>query len=393
MSIFSQWFSKEKQEVQNQERGVTIGGVSSYELFSKKPVVTEQRGKQWITFSNADSSDNQFPYTLVDYFYSCPLHAAIITAKAKMSAGEEILFNSLPASQQQVKYLPEFVSSPNRRQNLSSLLDQSALDLQVFGAMAFQMTWSLDYSRIVSIERVPVQDVRIGIPNDEVIESYWICKWDDKKKQVEKEFPAFNPGKAKQFKQPIQVLYIAKSGVDLDYYGCPEYISGLDAIAIEKKIIEFHAASLDNQFAPSLVLTFPERPRTEEESDEFFKRLKAAYTGTKNAGTPIVLFGENGILPSVEAVESARLDERLINLKDSNTESIIYAHRVSSPALLGIQTPGKLGMSSELPTAYKIFDKTVVGPDRAMLERTFTFLSWHFGCNVEVTIKPFNPLV
>jgi hypothetical protein len=382
------YFRKSKPSLPDVRRGVGVGAPQLQLFTATRPTVAEQKGKEWVMFNTEGTSDNAYPYLLQDFFDSCPLHAAIVTAKAKLAAGDAILFDGQEASAwADVKYLDGFLGAVNRDQDLHQLLDQASLDLQVYGAMAFEMVWSLDFSRVVEIIRVNPADVRVSESGDR----FFVCEWNSKKKEEPRVIPAFDPGKATQFKQPFQLLYVRKSS-NLKFYGLPEYVSALESIALEKSIIEFHKASLENQFAPSLVLTFPERPRTAEEADEFFAKLKSAYGGSKNAGKPLVLFGENATLPDVTTVESARLDERLINLKDSVTESIIYGHRVSSPALLGIAIPGKLGMSQELPTAFKIFDKTVVGPDRRLLERTFTALARQFGVPMSVTIKPFNPI-
>lgn len=387
MSILD-FFRKQEQPKQEPSRGIGIGAPALTSLSATRPTVAEQKGKEWVMFNTEGTSDNAYPYLLQDFYESCPLHAAITTAKAKLAAGDAILFNGQDATAHpEVKYLDRFLSRVNREQDLHQLLDQSSLDLQVFGAMAFIMVWSLDFTRVVEVYRVNPAELRVS----ECGSKFFVAEWNSRKREEPTQYPAFNPAKAKEMKQPHQLLYVRKSG-NLKYYGVPEYVSALESIALERSIIKFHTSGIKNQFTPSLVMAFPERPRTPEEADEFFAALRKTYAGEEKNGTPIAVFGENGQLPQVYSVESARIDERLLSLKDSVTESIIYGHRVSSPALLGIAIPGKLGMSQELPTAFKIFDKTVVGPDRRLLERTFTQLAEWFGVPMKVTLNPFNPI-
>jgi hypothetical protein len=75
---------------------------------------------------------------------------------------------------------------------------------------------------------------------------------------------------------------------------------------------------------------------------------------------------------------------------DQIVQQIITAHR-AHPQLLGIQTPGKLGYSSELLQSWEIFDAMVIKPERKLVLDSFKHVLVYNGV-ARVDIEPIVPI-
>ena len=59
---------------------------------STAPVVSETRGKEWISYGDANGEwSNLYPQFLIDLYYSSSISAAIINATAEMISGKDLI--------------------------------------------------------------------------------------------------------------------------------------------------------------------------------------------------------------------------------------------------------------------------------------------------------------
>jgi hypothetical protein len=70
-------------------------------------------------------------------------------------------------------------------------------------------------------------------------------------------------------------------------------------------------------------------------------------------------------------------------------EKILTAHRITSPEIFGIMTPGKLGGKDEVTDAYLLFINTVVRP----FQQTTIVLKLRISILQNVPVKPKNFLL
>jgi len=101
------------------------------------------------------------------------------------------------------------------------------------------------------------------------------------------------------------------------------------------------------------------------------ERIRLQHGGAKNAGKAIILYSDGKELaPDIDTLDATNIDQRLLQVSEQIVQQIITAHRCH-PQLLGIQTPGKLGYSTELLQSWEIFDKMVIRPERKLILDAF----------------------
>ena len=119
--------------------------------------------------------------------------------------------------------------------------------------------------------------------------------------------------------------------------------------------------------------------------------IKAQNGGAKNAGKAIIFYSDGKELaPDVDTIDATNIDQRLLQVADQIVQQIVTAHR-AHPQLLGIQTPGKLGYSSELLQSWEIFDKMVIMPERKLILDAFKQVLIYNGI-ARVQIEPLVPI-
>jgi hypothetical protein len=228
------------------------------------------------------------------------------------------------------------------------------------------------------------------------VASYWYCRdWENENKNKPVELKVFNPDerlKPEKERSRVQIYY-AKRGT-LEYYGEPSYKGALSWIKIDSQMGLFHLSNIENGFNPSLVFKFYKKPGSPEKKQEILENINAQWSGAKNTGKGLVFFSDGKELsPDVEPVEVSNLDKQYIALADQAVQQILSGHKVTSPMLFGVAIPGKLGSSAtELEISYRIFDNSVIEPDREEIEKFDNLLLKANQTPVVITVEKFNPL-
>src|ERR1035437_8546817 len=78
-----------------------------FKMFSAQrpelPLISEDRKYDWVNFGEK----NDYPKLLVKYLSTSAIHSAIITTKAKMQCGNDILFNEMTFADYTVNLPPK----------------------------------------------------------------------------------------------------------------------------------------------------------------------------------------------------------------------------------------------------------------------------------------------
>jgi hypothetical protein len=155
------------------------------------------------------------------------------------------------------------------------------------------------------------------------------------------------------------------------YYPLPDYNAGLNIIALDAEIDNFHKNNIRNGLAPSLAITTftnadPEERQILEE------QLRQGYAGSDNAGSLMYMDVANkDEAPIITPIPQNGADGYYTTVNDMVLQKILTAHRITSPMLVGIKTEGQLGGRTELLDAYSHFLKTVIQPMQAKILNTF----------------------
>jgi len=346
------------------------------------PQPKEQKGYDWVLYGQ----HNQFPLDLLEYRNSSSLHDSIIESKTNLIAGEGFMFDTTRELSNQFivnnwKLVPFW-------RKLDKIFWLVTRDQQTFGYSCFEIIYSMDRTRIVDMNWIDASRIASGKREEggEVDCYYYSENWSNTKQYPPRKIEAYDPnGEAVR-----QLVFIKREDNNMDYYSLPTYYSALRWIKADGLMAEYNLAAINNGFSPSIVFKFYKKPSPEERRMNS-EAIKAQHGGAKNAGKAIILYSDGkDLAPDIDTLDATNIDARLLQVADQIVQQIITAHR-AHPQLLGIQTPGKLGYSSELLQSWEIFDAMVIKPERKLLLDAFKEVLVYNGV-ARVEIEPIVPI-
>ena len=171
------------------------------------------------------------------------------------------------------------------------------------------------------------------------------------------------------------------------YYPLPDYNSGLNIIALDAEIDNFHKNNIKNGLAPSLsITTFTNADN--EERGVIEQQLREAYAGSDNAGSLIYMDVANKEeAPVITPIPQNGADGYYTTVNDMVTQKILTSHRITSPMILGIKTEGQLGGRTEMLEAFAHFQKTVIEPIQSDILSVFTDIFKVNGIDVTLGVE------
>jgi len=329
--------------------------------------------------------DNVFPYYLMDLFKNSGLHRSIIERKVNMLVGKGITFEGNKDSDE--------IIMANRFESIEEVLAKCAYDLETFGAYYLQVLWNRGENGLAEYYHMPAERIRVGLPNKFGFPEkfyYWakndelIRGWNDINDF--EEFDAFNVNN----KTKPQILQVKKYNPGSKYYGSANYEGALLDIQTYMEISNFHNSNLHNGFAPGFILFFRGEEPDKDQKDAIMKQLKNKYSGTDNAGKPMVFFLDQGQeAPVVNTMDASDLDKQFDVSSKSIKENIAINHGIPKQ-VIGLETQGSLGSSKEILQASMIFRTDYIMPEQEVLLKGFNMIYAISGKNKLIIENP-NP--
>lgn len=338
-------------------------------------------------------ADNKYPQYLVELSKTSALHRTLIENKAKLVAGSEITINELPIDQfiqtlngtQQIRVQNLFF---NRKYPLRDWLKRTAYDYQLFGAYTTEVVWSNEFEYVKVMKHLDTAKVRSGVMNKEgqVEKFYFSRNWSSYSQKDLTPISVFDYENDKDYNQ---IIYKRDYYPNLDYYTEPSYIGGLTYINLDSELGLFNLSHIQNGLNPGLIFKVPYTFKSAEEKYMFIQEFMTHFKGARNNKNPLILAKNGDAEWSIEKVETPDFDAQLIALGDFILQQLIFAHKITNGALVGLQTAGKLGNTNaeDLLFAKQQFDKFVIEPARLMLEETLEDVLRTHGLEVKVKIK------
>lgn len=361
------------------------------------PCIIEKRQDPWVWYGE----DNLYPLRVSDLKNGSGIHNSIIKTKTKMTAGDGFLINgALTPEESEAKLLSLplevqdaykfFLDNPNGKENLESIVDKMADDLQTHGALSYETVRNTDFTKIVTTKYVNVENLRSGKLEDDEVKSYWYSRdWKHYRKTEykPKEIKAFDLEDKENYNQ---IIY-EKMGKQ-DYYGELPYKGCLTWVLVDFKMGIFHLSNIDNGMNPGIWFKFYKLPGSEAKKQEVLADLKKTYQGATNTNKMMVTFSEGKELgPDIMPVQASNLDKMLLNLSELCDKKILTGHQLTSPLLAGVSVSGQLGGNTELKTAYLIFDNTGIEADRKIISRSLQKILDFNKIPIQIEINPFDP--
>jgi hypothetical protein len=247
----------------------------------------------------------------------------------------------------------------------------------------------MDRTRVADINWIDASRIAVGKKDEwgQIKKYYYSENWSNTRTNPPREIDSWDPnGESLR-----QLMFIKYEDNNIDYYALPNYYSALRWIKADALMAEYNLAAINNGFSPSIVFKFYKKP-TPDERRMNAEAIRQQHGGSKNAGKAIIFYSDGKELaPDVTTIDATNIDQRLLQVAEQITQQIITAHR-AHPQLLGIQTPGKLGYSSELVQSWEIFDKMVIRPERKLIFDAFKEVLIYNGVSkIEIEdLKPIN---
>lgn len=383
MNIFGYTFGKTITpepitEVINMTKSTGMDHIDTIRLsvMTDLPLIGYNRTEPWVNYG----SDNLYPEFLKDLYNTSPTHNAIVKTKAQMVVGEGFTYDDTNYDER------DKINILKVLHNISEDIYEYSLDYQIFGAMAFEIIWSLDFTKVVEVNRIDVSKLRSGkYEEGEVTEWYYKRDWRDRREEAVCIHQLDKADKTNH----RQLLYIGGQMVSNEYYYEPAYTGAIDWVTLESQCGVYYRGLIENGFSPTIVAKFYRKPATQEERDIIMGGLKKNYTGVKGNKILGIFADGKELAPDITPIEVSNMDKQFTVIADQITQKIITGERATTPELFGIAIPGQLG-TGDFETKVKCFSKFVVSPDQRIFEKAVNKILMLNGLDVKFKLNPFT---
>jgi hypothetical protein len=311
---------------------------SKYNL--SQPFINQYTGLPYVPFGE----DNLYPYKLLEMYHGSPFHAAILDFKMKTIMGDGLEFTGPGKSLEDKITIGKLEKKLNRKffkRFVQEYLIHERIYIQVHR----------DGGNFNDFEMVPSEMVRIS--SDMKNDSGYYTNPDWRRKRGVNEFiPAYDKYNKSD---KIQMMQFQEESPGIYGYSIPVYATAANWILLDANIAFFQKQNMEYSINPSAIISFPQDIANKEEKRQFVDDLQTSFAGAKNAGK-IMVFFSNGKenIPDVKITEANKLDKSFAGAQENIIRNVSYAHLVN-PELMGVTTPGKLGMSNEMNEGYALY--------------------------------------
>ena len=316
---------------------------------------------------------DDFPQILDKMLRMSPVHAGILTKKAKMVVGKDIEWDDsfLPTKKAKAELKVFMKNCGGTNNGMYDVLTHAAFQYEKAGAFALYVRWNKDRTKIVELQSLDTKGVRALEPNASGDVTHYVVRRnfgqgaDAMQHNKPRLIPAFNKFDRTQ-KEAL--LYVMNPYSGNEYYGVPNYISAFHFISADFAFGKHIKNSAENGFTPKVMATFIGRNMSPEQKQKEYEAFKNSFTGTDGEQALLAWVNKPEDKPTIESLDISNLDKTVDVLARLNDSKILTAHNVTSPTLFGVMVSGKLGgTGNELITAYQIFRATETLPNREML--------------------------
>lgn len=299
--------------------------------------------KKWTSFGY----DNLYPNLIYTLYAESPLQSAIINNQIKYVYGAGL------------KDYEASIFQPNIAERWGGdFIKKLVVDFCIFGAFSVQVVVSEDGNRLLYYH-VPIPQVRLGAynENNQIEYAYLATDWSriTSSNVVEiKMFGVEQPKKGERY-----LMYFKPYDPNELFYAVPKWMSAANWIAADIALSKYHLNFIKNNFSANTAISYP-CDLDEDKKAELYQMLMDSFGGEDNSGNILLLFGENGTVPTVSQIESANAD-LYTQVCDTVLKYIVSANRLTSPMLAGLDTAsGFSAKAEEIIAAYTLYKLTVI---------------------------------
>jgi len=339
-----------------------------------RPKLKVNKARNWVL--NGDK--NKFYQYIIDRNNGSPTNASINNSYSDLIYGKGLAAKNASINLKDWTKLVTIL----KPEDLQAIIK----DYQIFGECSFQIvkTKGKDLS---SINHVPKNMVVPSMENDEgLIESYWFCKdWTNTYKNEPLEYDAYGSGSKDE-------IYVVKPYiVGAEYFGQPDYLSGLMYAEMEEEIANLNISSIRNGLSAGYIVNVPGGFNWEsEQKNKLENQIKAKLSGSSSASNFIINFaGQDLEITVIPFPTNENVHKQWESLNDTSSQKILTAHRCTSPSIVGIvSSSGFSNTADEMDTAEAQLIKRVIQPKQNQILNALQEVLVDNGINLELYFRP-----
>jgi hypothetical protein len=342
------------------------------------PTISENTRNNWVTYGE----DNDYFDTLLTAKDS-PTNGALINSISSLIYGKGLHATDANRKPDEYAQMAQLFSEDCTR--------KISVDLYGLGMYAIQVIYDTKHTQIVSVEHMPIQNLRPEKCNEDGdIENYYYSdNWGDIRPNDEvKKIPAFGMSK-----EGLEVLVVKPYKSGFHYFSPVEWQSGIDYAFVEIELAKFHLNNIYNRFSANMLINFNNGRPSDDQRRTIEKSIKDKFTGTEGESV-IVAFNDNK--DSAATIETPQLNDahnQYQFISEEAARKLMVSHKVTSPLLFGLPANGGWGSNAEeIEMSSKLFDNTVIKPlQQLIIEGVEKVLSFN-GVSLNVYMVTSQPL-
>jgi predicted transcriptional regulator len=340
------------------------------------PTFKENKTKGYTTFGE----DNLYPQKLIDLYNKSPKHNAIVNQKSSYIAGESFEIYADDTLKKAKAF--DKLRNINAFEDYESFNTKISQDFELFDGYYIEVIWNKAKTEIAELYHLPFQNVRLSKDC-----AYYSEDWSNSREAVV-EYPLFNPTTRENKQVYAFKMYRAGQGK----YPLPSYIGALKYIEIDVEIGNYYLSNIKNGFFAQTVIQMFKGQPTPEEMRIAKRRFKKNYQGAEaeESGGLIIMYNEQNEKPAeITNLQPSDFDKQFQQLNDQVQEEIFVGHRVSTPVIFGIATPGTLGQRNEIIEGYELFQTSYIEPRQKIKDSSFNVVFQYMAdAKIKTTNKP-----
>ncbi len=319
-----------------------MGAIQQLSNFTRRLLKSESsifdKHQAWESFSFGDTESSMAGHDILDYFHTW--HNGDYLEPPINFDSLYKAFRSSPHHSSAI-YLKRnvLVSTRKKASKLDfTTLDRATLNAGIFGNAFIRKRMSKT-GRLLGFEYLPSKYVRrINA------EQYgWVG----------------NPGEITVYKKN-EVFHFSDTDVNQEYYGLPEYLSGLQAAWLNESATLYRRRYYDNGSHAGFIMYITDPAKNEDDINE----LRRALKNSKGPGNFRNLFmyapgGKKDGLQVLPVADIAAKDE-FFNIKNVSRDDVLAAHRVP-PQMMSIIPTNTTGFGAA-DTAAEVFARNEILP-------------------------------
>lgn len=342
------------------------------------PKETVVRGKDFVEWGDM----NGYPDYLLELTKTVPTLRSIINGTVDFIVGDNVSIVPLHPD-----WKPGQMNK--RGDTIAEQVEDLARDYETYGGYALQIIRDL-MGRIAEIYYIDVRFLRM---NKECDVFWYSEKWAEKGKKDAVMYPAFRLDIAEKWatftdeernRNASSILYVKTTHSQV--YPMPVYAASVKACEIERMVDDFWVNSVENGFAPSMIINFNNGEPTDQMKEEIEEEVTEKFTGPSNAGRFMLCWNKNKeSATTFEVPQVTDFGEKYKALAENSRQKIFTAFR-AYPNIFGLSTATGFSIE-EFDSAFKLYNRTSVRPVQRMIADTYDKI---YGAAGVLTITPFT---